>query len=319
MKVLIICSRNKGYISPFIKEQGDALELLNIEIEYSLIQGKGFFGYLNNYFPLRRNIKQLKPDILHAHYGLSGLLASLQFRVPVIVTYHNGEILNKKINLLSSLSVFLNKYSIYVAEHIRQKMFFKKNKNFQILPCGIDLDLSKLIEKDEALETMKLNRDNINILFGGAFNNLRKNYKLALAAIKLVPNTYNNIKLIELNGYSRVEVTNLLNACDLLLLPSKSEGSPQIIKEAMACNCPIVATDVGDIKEIIGDTEGCYITSFDPTDVAKKMNLALEYVEQKDHTNGRERIIKLGLNSKIIAQKIAAIYHKVHSSNAHIN
>jgi teichuronic acid biosynthesis glycosyltransferase TuaC len=66
----------------------------------------------------------------------------------------------------------------------------------------------------------------------------------------------------------------LLNAADLLLLTSLTEGSPQVIKEAMACNCPIVATDVGDIREIIGYTDGCYITTFKPSDVAVKIQAA---------------------------------------------
>ena len=94
-------------------------------------------------------------------------------------------------------------------------------------------------------------------------------------------------ELIELDNRNREEVNLLLNACNLLLLTSTSEGSPQVIKEAMACNRPIVATDVGDIRELIGDTEGCYLTSFDPDDVAKKIKLALQF---ETSINASERI-----------------------------
>jgi len=103
-------------------------------------------------------------------------------------------------------------------------------------------------------------------------------------------------------------VTAYLNAVDVLVLTSFSEGSPNVIKEAMACNCPIVATDVGDVREIIGDTEGCYIAGFDANDVAKKIQLALQFGKR---TQGRNRLIELGLDSDTVAQKISSIYSNV--------
>ena len=101
------------------------------------------------------------------------------------------------------------------------------------------------------------------------------------------------------------------NAADLLLLTSKHEGSPNIIKEAMACNCPVVSTDVGDVRWVIGNTKGCYITSSNPVGVAQKVMLALEFSEKNSRTKGRERIMELGLDSDTIAAKIIAVYKKV--------
>ena len=96
------------------------------------------------------------------------------------------------------------------------------------------------------------------------------------------------------------------NASDLVLLTSFWEGSPNVIKEAMACNVPIVSTDVGDVKEVIGKTEGCYITSFDPEDVAEKIKLALKFGKR---TTGIEDIKHL--ESSLIAKKIIKIYKSV--------
>ena len=113
--------------------------------------------------------------------------------------------------------------------------------------------------------------------------------------------------------FSREKVAVLLSASDLMLLPSLSEGSPQIVKEAMACNCPIVATDVGDIKEILGDTEGCYITKFDPIDLAEKITLALNFGKR---TNGRVRMENY--DNKVIADKIFNIYKVAAKSGQNI-
>ena len=77
----------------------------------------------------------------------------------------------------------------------------------------------------------------------------------------------------------------------------------------MACNCPIVSTDVGDVKEVIGKTEGCYITSFDPKDVAEKIKMALDFGKR---TNGRNHIKHLEINN--IAKKIINVYEHVLNS-----
>jgi glycosyltransferase involved in cell wall biosynthesis len=95
------------------------------------------------------------------------------------------------------------------------------------------------------------------------------------------------------------------NAASVVLLSSFHEGSPNVIKEAMACNVPIVATNVGDVKYIIGKTDGCHICSYEVDDVSKKIQLALEYNKR---TNGRKRIIELGLESKTIARRIVEVY-----------
>jgi len=114
---------------------------------------------------------------------------------------------------------------------------------------------------------MGLKQNDTIILFSGSFTNKVKNYPLARKALALVDQ---NIKLIELKGYSREQVNLLLNSCNVALLTSFSEGSPNFIKEAMACNCPVVSTDVGDVKEITSNIDGTYICDFSPDDVAKK-------------------------------------------------
>jgi teichuronic acid biosynthesis glycosyltransferase TuaC len=308
LKILIICSGNvdnNDIHHTFVFEQIESVKnKYNINYDTVLIEGKGAFGYLRNLKNIRLKIEKYKPDLIHSHFGLSGLLSNLQRSVPVVTTYHGSEVCTFIVNLLSSFSAILSRYNIYVARHIRNKMFCKPKKNYNIIPCGINLNELKENVKEIPQSKVHLNEEKINILFSGAFDNPVKNYNLANTAIKLLPE--NAINLIELKGYNRNEVNYLLNACNLFLLTSKSEGSPQVIKEAMACNCPIVATDVGDIKEIISGTEGCYITSFNPEDIAHKIRLAIDFAGR---TKGRENVKRFDNN--LIAEKIYSIYKEV--------
>ena len=76
----------------------------------------------------------------------------------------------------------------------------------------------------------------------------------------------------------------------------------------MACNCPIIATDVADIKHLLGDIDGHYLCSFDPKDVADKVEKALSF---NGRTKGRERIIELGLTNDLVAKKLVEIYKEI--------
>ena len=99
-----------------------------------------------------------------------------------------------------------------------------------------------------------------------------------------------------------------MNAVDACLMTSHTEGSPQFIKEAMACNCPIVSVDVGDVADMINNVDNCFMAQYDATDIVRKLNL----IFTSDHrSNGRERIIAMNLDKKIIAQRLMDIYKLV--------
>lgn len=309
MKVLIISRYKKvfnNHILPFVYEQGEALRKSGVEVDYFLIAGDGYFSYLKNVAPLKRRIREFKPDIIHAHYGLSGLTAVLQREIPVITSFHNGETLGFKQNVISSIASLFNKHTIYVAQHVYDKSLFKRKSNYTIMPCGVTLEDLPQLDFHKTREKLGFRPDVKYILFGGSFLNLRKNYSLLKRALSLI----NDIKIetIEMNGLTRSQTTELMCACDLFALPTKSEGSPQALKEAMACGCPIVATDVADIKYLLGDVDGHFICTFEPEDVADKVRKALMFNKR---TKGRERIIELGLTNEQIADRLINLYKSI--------
>jgi teichuronic acid biosynthesis glycosyltransferase TuaC len=299
MKVLIVCSYNNGKIAPFILEQADLLQRKGIEIEYFTVRKKGILGYLLSLKELLQKINSDTPDIIHAHYGLSGLLANLQRKVPVVTTYHGSDINNPYSRFFSNIAIHLSDFNIFVSHKLID--IAKPKYKYIYLPCGIDLPLFTPEDKKSARNKLHLDVEKKYILFSGAFADEVKNYGLAKQAVEKLP----EVKLIELKGYSREQVALLVNAVDVVLMTSFTEGSPQIIKEAMACNCPIVSTDVGEVRKIIETTKGCYITSFAPDDIADKLKLALA---DKNRTLGRKAIYKF--DNEQVVNKIIDIYQK---------
>ena len=302
MRILIVCSANSGNIAPFILEQGEALVGIGVIVKYCSIQGKGVFGYLRNYRRLKASINQFNPDIIHAHYGLSGLLANMQRLVPVVTTYHGSDINSPTVYPFSRVCMMLSRYNIFVSEKNRIKSGIVRHQS--VIPCGVNLNLFCPTDKKLSRKVLRLDKNKMYLLFAGSFNNTVKNAQLALDAVARL----DGIELLEMKDYSREQVVLLMNAVDAVLLTSYTEGSPQFIKEAMACNCPIVSVPVGDVPEMIQHLEGCFVSTYDPVDVSDKLQLAIRYEKR---TNGRQRIIDLKLDSESIAIRILEVYKSV--------
>lgn len=305
MKVLFVCSGNSQFgISPIVKTQGESLRKNGVELDYFPIKGKGFKGYIKSIPKLKRFLKSHKYDIVHAHYSLSAIVASLANAKPLVVSLMGSDVQAKIFWRL--ITKLFNQ--IYWKEIIVKTDRMKKQigtADALVIPNGVDFDTFKPIDKHTAKKRVGFNNKQ-HIIFVANPQREEKNYQLAKEAFDLL-----NDKNIELNILSDVEhnlMPYYMNAADVLLLTSLWEGSPNVIKEAMACNLPIVSTDVGDVKAAICNTEGCYIASFDPEDVAGKIKMALGFGKR---TNGRERIIKLGFDSDTIAKRIINVYKEV--------
>ena len=305
MRILIVASYNRSRFAPFIEEQGAALQRLGNEIEYFGLQGKGLKGYLKNLPDLKKKIKEFSPDVVHAHFGLSGLFANLQRKKPVVTTYHGSDINESNLLPFSKLAMRWSAWNVFVS---RQTMdVVRPKKKFSLLPCGIDISELQLMGKSEARQKMHLDQDKHYVLFAGSYDREVKNAPLAKEVISKLPEK--NLELLELKGYSHDEVIMLMCAVDALLMTSLNEGSPQVVKEAMACGCPIVSVDVGDVYERTHGVEGCYVAkTFESKELAGLLTKALAF---SGKTDGRNRIINDKLDNKLVATNLMDIYMKV--------
>lgn len=330
MKILIVGNNKPGHFAPFVEEQARALQMQGCDVVFFGVQGKGIWGYLRCLPTLMRAIKQHQPDLIHAHYGLSGLLANLQRRVPVVTTYHGSDINKPNILRFSKIAMRLSAYNIFVSKRniaiaIRRKgdKAIRRLGKYELLPCGVNLTDDQLTSRAEARKALGIVDDAKIVLFAGAFNNAVKDPALAQEAIDQCAKFTNGLRvlndlkdlndsaltLIELRGYTRAQVNQLMCAANCLLMTSKTEGSPQVIKEAMACGCPIVSVDVGDVAERVSGVEGCYVVpSREPKDIAQALLKAIAY---EGKTNGREKIIEMGLSNEQVAKRLVEIYERL--------
>lgn len=304
IKVLIVASDKGGKFAPFIEEQIAALEDYGVVIVRYPVTRKGIIGYLREVPSLRSMIKRKKPDVVHAHFGLSGLLANLQRMVPVVTTYHGSDINNPTTLRFSKMAIWLSKHNIFVSK--RNINIAQPKKNYSLLPCGVNLQvLQDNHPKTERVEKM-LKEGKINVLFAGAFDNNVKDPQLAKQTIEILSQDLDGVNLIELKGYMREEVAILMHSCNALLMTSKTEGSPQVIKEAMACGCPIVSVDVGDVAERIEGVDGCSVVkSREPAAIADALKHAILY---EGRTIGRKKIIEMGLSNEQVVRQLLTIY-----------
>lgn len=309
MKVLFVSSGNKLLdINPIVRNQGDSLKKNGIEIEYFKIVGRGAVGYLKNIFKLKRFLKKNRFDMVHAHYSLSGYVAALAGGPPLVVSLMGSD---AQRGMFSKGIIWLfNKFfwcaMIVKSESMKQKINIQNTK---VIPNGVNFEIFEQKDKKNARENVGFYSKN-NIIFVADPHRKEKNHELAFKAVKELNDADVKLNVVSDVAYERIPY--YYRAADVLLLTSLWEGSPNVVKEAMACNLPIVATDVGDVKEVIGDTEGCYVTSFDPADVSEKLSLALKFGKR---TDGREKIKHL--DSNVIAQKLISVYEEILEKRKH--
>jgi teichuronic acid biosynthesis glycosyltransferase TuaC len=187
-----------------------------------------------------------------------------------------------------------------------------QDPNIALIPCGIDFDEMRLMSQREARQQLELPLDQKLVLWAGEYWQPVKRYHLVEKAMVLVQKEHPDVRLVRVSGQPHSMIPYYMNACDVLVLTSSYEGSPMVIKEAMACNLPVVSTDVGDVAQVIEGVKGCYLCEPTPQDVADKLMTVLSWGKR---TNGRQRIGHL--DSRNVARQVADLYKELCQQGGH--
>ena len=308
-------SEKRPHSGTFIKSQADSLLPLGIEIEVIHPKpGPVPVRYISTAIQVFSKTMSGQYDIVHGHYGLWCLMARMQWKTPVVASFLGSDLLGvvTEKGSLSSTGKFVSAVSRWLCRHVDAVVVkseeMKQVSRFQdgiVLPNGVDFALFHPIPRAEARAVLGWDANRSYVLFGNDPDIPRKNFALAQAAVALLQAKGLDVALTVANGLPQTHVVHYINACNALVLPSLLEGSPNIVKEAMACNVPVVATDVGDVRQVIGQTLGCAVCPPDPAAFAH----ALEQAILRTHpTTGREDIRHL--DRTVVAQQVIAVYEQ---------
>jgi glycosyltransferase involved in cell wall biosynthesis len=305
MKILFVCSGDdEGNPKSVVKNQGESLIQAGAELEYFCVKGGGIINYLSSIPHLRRKVSFFGPDIVHAHYSFSGFMATLAFARPLVVSLMGSDTRqNILINIITRIfSKLIWDVTIVKSQEMKLRYLLPGS---DVLPNGVDTDLFKPLDKEKTRQDIGINGNSINILFVGNPSRREKNFLLAESVLRRLPE--NRYKLIPVFDKPAAEMPIWYNSADLLLLTSLSEGSPNAVKEAMACNLPVVATDVGDVRLLLQGVKNCFITGFDAGEIS---GCIMKITQSGERSDGREKIKKMGLDAVSVARQLLAIYLK---------
>lgn len=303
----------------FVAEQVASLRKRGLQVDVLFVNGveEGQQAYLRGFGRVRAAVKTAPYDLIHAHYVFSGILALGQAiapwdqrRLPILLTQHGIETQRGWTAPLCRWTSKRVDRTIATSPRVRAALGLP---GVDVVPCGVDTALFRPMPAADARVALGLPQESRLVLFAG-MRRPEKRLDLIQAAVAQVQRAFGatsgpGVQLVIADQEPHDRIPLYMNACDVLVLASEGEGSPMVIKEAMACNLPIVSVDVGDVASVIGRTPGCYIVAQDVAALADGLVAALNFGRR---TEGRAAIMSLSLDA--IAARVEAIYREMLAS-----
>lgn len=316
----------RNYTMPFIDRQMESLKKTGLNVQFFSIKSyESKFNYIKKIYELNRFIFNNHIDVIHAHYSYAAFTCSFSKKKPLVVSLMGEDAYGKVekdfktrvINLVNRLIIkmFSRKWEAVIVKSQEMKKFISHH-NLHVIPNGVDFKKFYPMDRELALSRLRLDPEKEYILFGGNPDDPRKNYPLAKEVFDLVKKKIPRTSLIFLKGVPHQDIPLYLNASSCLLLTSLREGSPNIVKEAVACNLPVVSVSVGDVPERLDGLEMCAVCGFDSDKLAVEV---IKTIESGHRPDNRKMIACLNIDR--VARQVKAVYDMVLESteaNAYI-
>jgi glycosyltransferase involved in cell wall biosynthesis len=294
-----------------------------------------------------RNIKP-QPDLIHAHFsypdGYGMMKLAKKWKVPLVISAlgtierkvaYEGSYTSRQIIEAMNFADKVLSVSEDLKLHIVNLGI--NEEKVHVVPNGVDTEQFKPVEKSRARHLLNLPQDKNIVLFVGALRKIKGVDYLIEAAKSFVDKNTDlymvgrddglkknlekrarelrikeHIKFIGPVNHDNVPLW--ISASDILVLPSLSEGRPNVVLEALSCEVPVVATDVGGIPELMIDGKtGHLVPAKNPEELSRKINKLLGDKNCRENMGkvGRKSIIQRGLTWEAHAKKTVDIYSEL--------
>jgi teichuronic acid biosynthesis glycosyltransferase TuaC len=322
MRVLFVTNmwpdEERPWYGTFVKSQAESLRDLGLEVDTLPIRGyAGRRAYASAAAAVAR-LPVGRYDLLHAHYGHSGVVARLQRATPLIVSYCGDDLLGTvdaagAVTRRSAVEAGLFRQlarvcdaTITKSEQMARRLPESCRARNRVIPNGVDLERFRPVPREEARRALGWAAEDPVVLFVGDPGLAVKNFALAQATVERARATLPAIRLHVLCGAAPAVVPLAMSAADALLVTSRAEGSPNVVKEAMASALPVVSTPVGDVQERLRGVAGGYLSQPQPDLLASALVLALRSGRAPE---SRQAVSMLGLSA--VARRVLEVYEAV--------
>lgn len=294
----------------FIKEQIESLNNLGVENEVFFINSReeGKVAYLRSLWKLPRLLKQNRYDVIHCHHSFSGvifLLSGRWFGTRRILSYQSDPRNEGGMLLFRILYLFFDRVIL------KNKPENENKLKIVHLPNGVNTGFFFPMDKDQCKDKLGLIKSKRYILFMDSYNRRPcKRIDRYSRTLSILREKYNHHDLepLVLTNTARNLIPAYINASDLHLLTSDFEGSPNSVKECLACNIPVVSTPVGNVSDLLKDVEGSFVSdSFSPEELARLSDKSLRH----EAVDSRELLARKGLNIEAVARRLHDLYTSI--------
>ena len=324
-RVLVVTSMYPSEERPafgtFVRRQVEALRAAGSVQELLQIEGwRSRANYLRAIGRIRRAVRTGRYDLVHAYYGLCGFVAACQTRLPLVVTYCGSDlnpgyagrerapIRSRAIIALGQAGALRARHCLVRSREMRDRLLWPPARaRARIVVSGVDLEHFRPVDRASARRRLGWDDDRPTVLFVCSDPSLPavKRPELARAVMAEVRKAMPGADLKIAAGLPQAALPDYYNAADLLLLTSANEGSPNVVREALACGLPVVSTRVGDVREILEGLRHCHLCDADPAGLAARV---VEVLKSGERTDPAGRLV--GSTCDAVTRTILEIYRE---------
>jgi teichuronic acid biosynthesis glycosyltransferase TuaC len=317
LRVLAVIPHADNSAFVFARRQVASLQQLGLEVEIFFLSGRQSIAALfGEWARFRRALDGFQPDVVHAHFGtMTAFFCAIATRLPLVITYRGSDLnpvpsisrwRSHSGRVLSQLAALRAARIVCVSEALRDRLWWRRNRT-AVIPTGVDLSRFVPRPKDEARRELGWSPSERVVLFSAGPHPKIKRLDLAEEAVAWATAAHGPIRFVVAHGTLPPEsMPTFMNAADCLLVTSDYEGSPNIVKEAMACNLPVVSVDVGDIRERLEGVEPSDIADRDPLQLGRALVGVLADGRRSNGRSVAQRLDSTAIGRRLIAELEAA-------------